>query len=135
MKLKQLLQSRTHLFENLLHGKLGDVKNPLWLQAFTSWAGLSTATYHFTDKGNYPDWVYAPYCVTRAKLHWPCTLFSPNSLDWILEVWKLITVVSWCCNSHLLWVNASTTGRRSSFLHYHQVTELLYYTKILSLFT
>ena len=72
---------------------------------------------------------------TRAKLHWPCTLFSPNSLDWILEVLKLITVVSWCCNSHLLWVNASTTGRKSSSLHCHQVTELLYYTKILSLFT
>ena len=55
------------MFENLLHGKLGDVKNPLWLQAFTSWAGLSTATYHFTDKGNYPDWVYAPYCVYKGK--------------------------------------------------------------------
>nr|QJI08133.1 single-stranded DNA-binding protein Whirly2 [Vitis vinifera] len=67
MKLKQLLQSRTHLSENLLHGKPGDIRNPPWLHAFTSRVSLSTATDHFADKGNYPDRVYAPYCVYKGK--------------------------------------------------------------------
>nr|CAN74120.1 hypothetical protein VITISV_034895 [Vitis vinifera] len=67
MKLKQLLQSRTHLSENLLHGKPGDIRNPSWLHAFTSRVSLSTATDHFADKGNYPDRVYAPYCVYKGK--------------------------------------------------------------------
>ena len=43
--------NRTHLSENLLHGKPGDIRNPSWLHAFTSRVSLSTATDHFADKG------------------------------------------------------------------------------------
>ncbi|RVW83590.1 Single-stranded DNA-binding protein WHY2, mitochondrial [Vitis vinifera] len=62
-----LVKLRTHLSENILHGKPGDIRNPSWLHAFTSRVGLSTATDHFADKGNYPDRVYAPYCVYKGK--------------------------------------------------------------------